>query len=98
MKLFISIAILFLFAGCSKNINKITPTCEFYTLLSDKYTGDSSYIRTDTLSPKYAYACGKDLDSCKKYAIQWLNNCGNNTIECLRYVFGNKKTDPIIFK
>jgi hypothetical protein len=88
-----------LFLSCSKNIGKKEPTCEFYCLLSDKYTEDSVYIRTDTLWGKdgYTYACGRDLDSCKARRIQWINNCADNMIECLRYVFGREASSPLKF-
>ena len=85
--------------GCSKNINEVTPTCEFYTLLSDKYTGDSVYLKTDTLWGRvgqYAYACNRDLDSMRANKVQWYW-CAEFG-ECLRYEFSNKKTDPLIFK
>ena len=99
MKLFTIIAAFVFIAGCSKNINEITPTCDFYTLLSDKYSGDSTYIKTDTLwgrTGQYAYACNSDLDSMRANKVQWYW-CADFG-ECVRYEFSNKKTDPLIFK
>ena len=94
--LFLGISVL----SCMKNTGFKEPTCEFYCLLSDKYTTDSVYIRTDTLWGKggYAYVCGRDLDSCKVRMIQWFSNCEDNTIECLRYVFGRVASSPPMLK
>lgn len=97
----LSIALLIVLASCSKNIGLKEPTCHFYCLLSDKYTADSFYVKTDTLwghVGQYNYACGSDIDSMKANLVTWYINCQQYPIECWRYVFDNKKSLPTIFK
>ena len=99
MKLLIIMLALSL-ASCSKNIGGKEPSCRFYTLLSDKYTGDSIYLKTDTLwgkSGQYAYACNADLDSMKANSVTWYW-CEGISGECLRYVFDNKIELPKLLK
>lgn len=75
------------------------PTCRFVCLLVDKYTPDSFYQKTDTLwGGYYNYVCGRDLDSCMNRPQQWYVECADMSIECWRYVFDRKITQPIIFK
>jgi hypothetical protein len=76
------------------------PTCRFYCLLSDKYTSDSMYVRTDTLAGNggLCYVCGADLDSCRAKAVHWYNSCGDYPIQCERYVFNREQSKPQVFK
>lgn len=99
MKLLL-ITITVIFFSCSKTIGLKEPTCRFVVLLSDKYSHDSVYIRTDTLYGKgnLTYVCGRDLDSCKSRPDHWIVLCADATFECWRYVFDKQITQPLIFK
>lgn len=86
--------------SCSKNRLR-EPTCHFYSLYSDKYKADSTYVRTDTLRGKvgeYCYACNSDIDSMKANMITWRRDCTGYPIQCERYVFDKAPSSPILLK
>ena len=77
---------------------RIQPRCERACLLSDKYTSDTIYVRTDTLWKDYNL-CGKWLDSIKVLIgkDEWLRLCDTSfswRYEVWRYVIGNEVTWP----
>lgn len=98
MKL-LTIIIALTLLSCSKTIGIKEPTCRFVCLLSDKYTPDSFFIRTDTLwGGGYNYICGDDLKNCLALKPHWATLCIDGSLECLRYIFNNEPSQPYIFK
>lgn len=92
------IIISLLIAGCSK-YEPIQPTCKRVYCLSDRYSYDTVYLRTDTLWPFGRYHnefCGSD--TLKFVTLPMLFLCADSTYEIVRYVIGNKITQPKIFK
>jgi hypothetical protein len=87
---------LFSFCNCSKQSVEL-PKCDKVCLLSDKYTSDSTFIRTDTLW-KDDNICGEDLIRLKKEQDFWVTLCADMTIEHWRYVVGNTVTHPAQLK
>lgn len=89
------VATVILIIGCTKP--EITKTdCQPCCLLSDKYTSDSVYKRTDTLWKDVLY--GKWLDSIKAQPQRTIIMCSDLSIESRRYVIGYEITFPIILK
>lgn len=96
-------AILF-FTSCSKNEIIPQEKCDRATLLSDKYSSDSIFLKTDTAWTD-PHLCGKWLEEIKQAKDSWVIFCTppisslpTFTIEHLRYVVGNKITSPIKLK
>jgi hypothetical protein len=95
---------IFIFGSCSKNEIIAQSTCDRATLLSDKYSSDSVFLKTDTLWFD-AHLCGKDLQNIKAAKDYWIIFCSppiqsmpSFTIEHCRYVIGNKITYPLRLK
>lgn len=96
--LILFILFIFIFTACSK-VELKQPTCKRVYCLSDRYTYDTVYLRTDTLRPFGRYHndfCGSDT---LKFVTQpMLFLCTDSTFEIVRYVIGDKITQPKIFK
>lgn len=78
-----SLAILAALSACQKENHFIN--CQPVLLLSDKFTKDSVFIKTDTLM-KERIVCGADLDSIKVHSSYWNNLCSIDELEHLRYI------------
>jgi hypothetical protein len=89
------IFVLFFLTACTKGpVNN----CNSAALLSDKYTLDSVFVKTDTLWKDDCIPY-KEFIKIRDLAPAWYIGCyPNNYLECLRYVIGDKITYPIIFK
>lgn len=90
--------IILLLAGCSK-VELKQPTCKRVYCLSDRYSYDSVYLKTDTLWPFGRYRndfCDKDTLKFVTQPILFL--CDDSTFEIRRYVIGDKITQPSILK
>lgn len=98
MKTIISLLAAFVFlTACTKESFEKPPDCSPVYLLSDKYTIDSVYLRTDTLNGgKAIIACGAELERLKLIKPYWFFHCvdfpDGLKIECWRYVF----TKPLV--
>jgi len=86
-------------AACNKE-EPIKPTCQRVYFLSDKYTYDTIYVKTDSLWP-----WGKhNNDFCNSDTLQFSNDerilkiCADSTLEVRRWVIGNKITSYTIFR
>ena len=88
----IAMSVILPFTSCSKD-RIDSPNCDTVCLLSDKYTSDSVYLRTDTLW-KDDNICGEDLIRLSKLQESWIVLCADMSIERWRYVVGNKVTQP----
>lgn len=88
--------------SCRKNIDAVTPTCEFYDLYTDQYYMDSTPYRTVLLSLPYSYVCKEELVNMKAYVpfVSKLCDVNNNIIgwERLRYVFNHAVSIPFKLK
>tara|TARA_R110000868_G_scaffold335443_1_gene596298 strand:- start:891 stop:1184 length:294 start_codon:yes stop_codon:yes gene_type:complete len=96
MKLILkAIAALIILASCTKEQTEKPPNCSPVYLLSDKYTIDSVYLKTDTLWQD-KNICGADLERLKLIKPYWIFHCldfpDGLKIECWRYVF----TKPLV--
>lgn len=90
--------VILLLAGCSK-VELKQPTCKRVYCLSDRYSYDSVYLRTDTLWPFGRY----HNDYCDSDTLQFVTQpmlylCADSTFEIRRYVIGDRTTQPITIK
>lgn len=85
-----------LLLSCSK---EYLPDCQRIYVLVDKYNGDTSYWKTDTLRPwgENNLFCKADTMWAHDYKPVLLG-CNPLGFELVRYVIGNKITYPTIFK
>lgn len=86
----ITMAMILSCIACSKNKTD-PPKCDKVCLLSDKYTNDSVFVRTDTIW-KDDNICGEDLIRLSKEQDFWIVLCADMTFELWRYVVGNNVT------
>jgi hypothetical protein len=82
--------------SCTKPILE-QPSCQRVYMLADWYDYDTNYLRTDTLWPWGRY----HNDFCGNDTLQFVNGgllrlCEDSTFEMIRYVIGNKITQPWI--
>jgi hypothetical protein len=97
MKLLFPLILLSLLLSCSKYQEPVN-NCNKACLLSDKYTLDFVFLKTDTLFKDDCIPY-KEVIKIRDIAPAWFIGCyPNNYLECLRYVIGDKITYPIIFK
>ncbi len=92
--------ILLFFTACTKEYTSPVPQCQRVYYLSDKYTFDTVYLKTDTLWPWGRYNnvfCGKDTLIFSNYRDSF-RVCGIQIYEVLRCVIGDKITYPKIYK
>lgn len=87
----ILLSLVMILCGCVKETTD--QNCQQVYELSDKYTRDSVFIRTDTLKPwgDNNIICGKDLMVLSNSNPSW-QLCDQEIIEYRRYVIGNKIT------
>ena len=97
MKPPIIIAVAIILIGCAKELEKPFTDCQAACLLSDKYTSDSIYRKTDTLW-KDSQLCGRWLDSLKRQKPSTIVLCADRTIEIWRYVIGHKITSAQVLR
>lgn len=88
---------IFILIGCEKSKFLPAVDCQPCYLLSDKYTPDSVYKRTDTLW-KDPMLCGRWLDSVRAQKPASFVLCADRTIENQRYVIGNQVSYAVILK
>ena len=82
MKKLIPILLTVVLISCSKEVTK--ESCAMCYLLSEKYTYDSVYIRTDPLFE--GLACGDELDKFKAAHDTTFKVCNPNIIEHWKYI------------
>lgn len=95
-------AILF-FTSCSKNeiITENAP-CRKVMEFSDKYSGDSTFLKRDTImiggdNINFIVVCYEKLDELRK-VVPVLTGCPSDGYQIFRYKIGNENCKPIIFK
>jgi hypothetical protein len=99
MKKLLFITLIALFISCTKE-NIKEPTCQRIFMLSDKYSIDTVYLRTDSIFPwgrLHNDFCGEQLNQFKS-DTSLLRLCEDQTFERKRYVIGNVITQPFIYK
>lgn len=92
-------AVVIVNTGCSKaELPEVN--CKRVYYLSDRYTLDTVYLKTDTLWPYGRYHndfCGSDtLQFTSK--VSFLLLCADSTYEIKRWVVGDVASQPKIFK
>lgn len=87
-------------SSCTQEFVPAPPTCQRVYELSDKYDSDTLFIKTDTLWPWGRYAnvfCKSDTLIFSQFNDS-LHGCEPQGYQRTRYVIGDKKTLPLIFK
>jgi len=90
---------LFFALACTKGEVELPQNCTRVTVYSDKYTGDTTYLKTDILYQSCLF--GAELQKCINAGNSWAVMCDISLpfrLERIRYEIGSKKTQPYIKK